>query len=185
MAVLPYMNRLPQDYYNEKFAATYAPEQKAPTPVSPLPVIPSAPVEPDISIEPPVDADGPAVDSDGRLVGNEGGTWFGVLPPANPGMNWLWCNSDTGVMYTYQVDSNTGATVWQNPVTKSVWPTLDAFGNEVGYEGGAWFGPYPPIDARVGWLWFNSDLSVLYVNIEVDAWMSVADQSIWSPLRTR
>ena len=76
--ILPYPDQLPQDYYTKNLPsaapAALPPEQPS-IPVYVPPLVPGAAV-------------------------NNGGIWYGDIPPSSPQNGWLWANSQ-GQVFMY------------------------------------------------------------------------------------
>lgn len=76
--VLPYPNQLPQDFYAKNL------------PVVPPPITPP-PTQPTLPEELP----------DPNAAVNNGGIWYGNIPPDSPQNGWLWANTQ-GQVFLYQ-----------------------------------------------------------------------------------
>jgi hypothetical protein len=77
--ILPYPSQLPQDYYSKNL------------PTSAVPTAP-LPEQPPIPGYVPPSVPGAAV--------NNGGIWYGDIPPDSPDNGWLWANSQ-GQLFVY------------------------------------------------------------------------------------
>jgi len=77
MWLLPYPRQLPQDYYSKNLPPTPTPQPPVPGLDFPLP--PTSP---------------------STVAVNNGGIYYGDLPPANPQYGWLWTRGK-GYLYLY------------------------------------------------------------------------------------
>jgi hypothetical protein len=75
IAILPYPAQLPQDYYTKGLPAASPPPPDTP-PITPLPSTPAP------------------------IVVNNGGVYYGDIPPDSPSYGWLWTNTQ-GALYVY------------------------------------------------------------------------------------
>ena len=76
--ILPYPDQLPQDYYAKNLPPGAA---AGPTPGVPIPPELPPPVDPNAAV-------------------NNGGLWYGDIPPDSPLNGWLWSNSQ-GQLFIY------------------------------------------------------------------------------------